>query len=264
MDTAALIAALLQAATLTGTDVLADARARNGFAAWYDRRSTLVLEAVDEGVVQRREAGVLERTDPRGEHRTLFEYTAPDDVRGTRFLHVSPRGRRDEWWTSTRATRRARKLGGTAGGLQRDEIFLGRDMNYGDLELLVRVQQWSEREGDVTLDDDAPCGDATCDRVIIVPAKDNDEFPCARHRLWFTRPDRLLRRAEIHDAEDRLMTTVDCDDYFATGRFMTARSCVIEHPRTGRRVTITVKEIAYDVGLGDDLFTVGHLSEGAD
>ena len=43
---------------------------------------------------------------------------------------------------------------------------------------------------------------------------------------------------------------------------MTARSCTIEHPKTHTRSVINVKEVAYDTGLGEDLFTVAHLSEG--
>ena len=43
---------------------------------------------------------------------------------------------------------------------------------------------------------------------------------------------------------------------------MTARTCVIEHVKTQSRSTITVKEVAYDSGLGDELFAIGHLGEG--
>jgi len=78
-------------------------------------------------------AQVYERTDPRGEHRTLMEYLSPGDFSGTRYLHVSP-----------------------------------------------------------------------------------------RH----------------------------------------TRTCVIEHVKTRTRSTITVREVAYDTGLGDDLFTIAHLGEG--
>jgi hypothetical protein len=247
---------------LTGAEVVAEAQARNGFATWHDRRSVVTLEASDAGVVQRREAVIRERSDPRGEQRTLFEYVAPDDVRGTRFLHVSPRGVRDSWWTWTPAARRVRRLGGTAGGLQRDEIFLGRDMNYGDLELLVRVQQWTSAEGTVTLDGPAPCGEATCERVTLVPAPGNDEFPCARYRLWYTTGERLLRSAELYDPADRLMTTVACEDYFRTGRYLSPRSCVVEHAGTGGRVRITVQDVQYDSGLPDELFTLAHLADG--
>jgi hypothetical protein len=162
----------------------------------------------------------------------------------------------------TLAARRVRKLGGTYPGLQRDEIFFISDLSYSDLVVLTRIQQWTDAEGTVTLEGEEPCGEASCDRITLVPAQDNGEFPCKRYRLWFTREDRLLRKAELYDPQDRLMKTVVCEGYFASGRFMTARSCTIEHPKTHTRSVITVKEVAYDTGLGEDLFTVAHLSEG--
>jgi hypothetical protein len=247
---------------LTAREVIEQAQARNGFSTWHDRRSLVTLEPFDggDGGVAR-EAVVYERTDPRGEHRTLMEYLSPDDFKGTRFLHVSPRGRRQEWWMWTPATRRTRKLGGTYPGLQRDEIFLMSDLSYSDLVVLVRIQQWTDAEGTASLDGEEACGEQTCDRVVLVPAKDNDEFPCARYRLWFSRDDRLLRKAELYDPESRLMKTITCDGYFPSGRFRTARSCVIEHVKTQARSTITVKEVSYDSDLGDELFTLGHLGE---
>jgi hypothetical protein len=246
-----------------GADVVADAQARKGLATWHDRTSLVTLEGF-EGDARRivREARVYERGDPRGEHRTLMEFLAPDDVRGTRYLHVSPRRARQEWWMWSPASGRARKLGGTHPGLQRDEIFFMTDLSYSDLVVLTRIQQWTPAEGTVTLDGDEPCGEATCDRLVLVPAKDNGEFPCARYRLWYSRDDRLLRKAELYDPDDRLMKTIACDGYFASGRFMTARRSVIEHPRTHTRSIVTVKEVAYDTGLGDELFAVAHLAEG--
>src|SRR5262249_55966996 len=59
----------------------------------------------------------------------LFEYRSPGDFAGTRYLVVSPRHARQEWWLWTPATRRTRKLGGTYPGLQRDEIFFGTDLS---------------------------------------------------------------------------------------------------------------------------------------
>jgi len=253
---------VLLAAPPTGRQVIEEAQARNGFATWHDRRAVVTLEGFDEDVLRTtREAEVLERTDPAGEHRTLMKYLAPADFRDTRYLHVSPRGRRQEWWMWTPATRRTRKLGGTYPGLQRDEIFFATDLSYSDLVLLVRVQQWTDANSTATLTGEEPCGDDVCDRVVLRPGEANDEFPCAGYRLWYSRGDRLLRKAELDDPEGRLMKRITCEDYFATGRSKTARRCVIEHVKTRTRSVITVKDVAYDTGLGDDVFTVGHLAE---
>jgi len=88
-----------QANALTGREVIEQAQARNGFSTWHDRRSLVTLEPFDGAVSGvTREAAVYERTDPRGEHRTLMEYLSPDAFKGTRNLHVSPRRTRQEWW----------------------------------------------------------------------------------------------------------------------------------------------------------------------
>src|SRR5262249_42906142 len=109
----------------TGRAVIAEAQARNGFATWRDRKRVITLEGFDGANRTVREAEVYERTDPHGDHRELFEYRSPGDFAGTRYLVVSPRHTRQEWWLWTPATRRTRKLGGTYPGLQRDEIFFG-------------------------------------------------------------------------------------------------------------------------------------------
>jgi len=129
--------------------------------------------------------------------------------------------------------------------------------------VLTRIQQWTDADGTTTVDGLDPCAETTCDRVALVPAKDNLEFPCARYRLWFGRDDRLLRRAELDDPEGRLMKNITCDGYFPAGRFMTARRCIIEHPRTRTRSVVSVKEVTYDTGLGDDVFAIAHLGENA-
>src|SRR5207249_11214831 len=87
--------------------------------------------------------------------------------------------------------------------LQRDEIFFISDLSYSDLVVLTRIQQWTDAEGTVSLEGEEPCGEATCERITLVPAQDNGEFPCRRYRLWFTRDDRLLRKAELYDPEHR-------------------------------------------------------------
>jgi len=157
----------------TGREVIAEAQARNGFAMWRDRKTTVTLEGFDGAHHMIREAEVHERTDPQGEHRELFEYRSPGDFAGTRYRVVSPRHARQDWWLWTPATRRVRKLGGTYPGLQRDEIFFMSDLSYSDISLLVRIQQWSDADGDVRLDGAEPCGEKTCDRLKLVPAQDN-------------------------------------------------------------------------------------------
>ena len=70
---AALLLIAPEAVALTAREVIEQAQARNGFSTWHDRKSLVTLQGFD-GEVSRvmREAEVYERTDPRGEHRTLM------------------------------------------------------------------------------------------------------------------------------------------------------------------------------------------------
>ena len=64
----------------TGRQVVDQAQARNGFSTWRDRKSVVTLEGFDgEASRVTREAQVYERSDPRGEHRTLMEDAHPVD-----------------------------------------------------------------------------------------------------------------------------------------------------------------------------------------
>ena len=145
---AALVALAGPARALTGREVINTAQERNGFSTWHDRTVSATMETYDKGTLARtRELDISEQTDPRGEHRTFMRFTSPSDVQNTRFLHLSPRGDKDQQWLWAPSTRRTRRLGEA----QRDENFFGADLSYRDLELLVRIQQWNDDESTATV-----------------------------------------------------------------------------------------------------------------
>src|SRR5438552_13993148 len=129
------------------------------------------MESYEKGALGRvRDVDITEQTEPRDEHRTFMEFTAPADTKGTRCLHVSPRGEKDQQWLWTPTTRRVRRLGDA----QRDENFFGTDLSYRDLELIVRIQQWNDDEAKATLASDEEVEGKPCHVVDLVPK--NKEF----------------------------------------------------------------------------------------
>ena len=262
---AAAVALVLTGARLAmggdGWPLVDQARRRNG-STWTTRRSSVTLQSFDGQEGRTREATIVEKTSPTGPHSTLIEFTGPEDIRGTRLLHVSPRGVPDQYWIWQPQTRRARHLGGNAGGSShRDEIMTGNDMSYRDLELVVRIQQWDSSSATATLEGDEPCADTECSRVALVPNRPN-EFPCKRYRLWYSHGDLQLRRVDLYDLDDQVVKRITCSDYFPTGAVQTPRTCVIEHVPSKVRSVITVREVAYDEPVDDDVFSLARLSEG--
>jgi outer membrane lipoprotein-sorting protein len=243
---------------LTGREVIDNAQKKNGLTTWKDRTMDMVMTSFDKSSAQRaREATVTEQTDPRGEHRTFMEFTGPADVTGTLFLHLSPRGDTDQQWLWTPATRRARRLPDAA----RDENFMGTDLSYRDLELIVRVQQWNDDESTATLLPEAEDVDGhDCHVVELVPK--NKEFHYSRYKLWFGKDDLLLWRVEVFDREGQSFKRVAFRDYQRVQNYATAHDAVAKNVQYETHTTFKVVRVKYDSDVPDDLFNVASVQKG--
>jgi Outer membrane lipoprotein-sorting protein len=244
------------AGALTGREVIDDAQKRNGFSTWKDRVIEIVMESYTTNLERTRDATVTEQTDPRGEHRTFMEFTGPADVTGTLFLHLSPRGAKDQQWVWTPATRRARRLADAS----RDENFMGTDLSYRDLELIVRIQQWNDDESTATLDGEETVDGKACHVVSLVPK--NEEFPYSRYKLWFGTGDALLWQVEVYDLEKQLFKRVKMNRYERIQNYATARESDVANVQYGTHTTFKVKQARYDSGVSDDTFSVSNVQKG--
>jgi outer membrane lipoprotein-sorting protein len=186
-----------------------------------------------------------------------MEFTGPADVAGTRFLHLSPRGSADQQWLWSPQTRRARRLPDSA----RDENFMGTDLSYRDLELIVRIQQWNDEESTATLLPDETVESRHCRVVELVPK--NDEFPYSKYRLWFGTDDLLLWRVEVYDVEGRLFKRVALRDYTRIDKYATAQVAEIANVQYGTHTLFKVRNVRYDTDVSEDLFTLGNVQRGS-
>jgi outer membrane lipoprotein-sorting protein len=244
------------AAALTGRQVIDTAQERNGFTKWHDRVMEITIDSYVTALERTRDATVSEQVTGSGEHRTFLEYTGPTDVAGTLFLHLSPRGQSDQQWLFTPSARRARRLADAA----RDENFMGTDLSYRDLELLVRIQQWTDAESTATLVREEPVEGTPCQLVELVPK--NEEFPYARYRLWFGIADSLLLQVEVDGVEGKLFKRVKLRRYERVQDYATARESEVANVPAATRTVFTVKTVKYDGGVPDDLFSVSSVQRG--
>ena len=246
------------AAALTGREVIDTAQQRNGFSTWHDRSTGAVMESFEKDALARtRDVDIIEQTDPRGEHRTYMEFTAPTDVKGSRFLHLSPRGEKDQQWLWTPTARRTRRLGDA----QRDENFFGTDLSYRDLELLVRIQQWNDDEARATLEPAEETVDGAASLVVeLVPR--NEEFPYSRYRLWFGKDDYLLRRVDVYDLEGHVFKRVLLRRFERIQNYATAMEAEIANVQYGTRTAFRMHDVRYDSGVGEGVFNVANLEAG--
>ncbi len=244
---------------VSGREVIDRAQKEHGFSTWKDRTLGATMHSYDaETMVREREISVEEQTDPKGDHRTFIYFRSPADVQGTQFLHLSPRGKSDEQWLWTPQTGRARRLAEA----QADENFFGSDLSYRDLELIVRIQQWTDAEATATLEPAAETVEGhECDVVTLVPA-DRAEFPYARYRLWFARADHLLWRVDVIDDKDVVVKRVLPKRYETVGTYATAMVAEVANVPANTHTVFSMHEVKYDVGLSDTAFSLSRLSKG--
>lgn len=250
----------VDAAALSGREVIEAAQQQHGFSTWKDRSLFAKMASYDGTVVTReREIEVEEATDPRGDHKTFIEFVSPTDVQGTLFLHLSPRGKRDEQWMWTRTTQRVRRLAEA----QQDENFFGSDLSYRDLELIVRIQQWSDAEAAATLEPAEETVDGHACQVVELQPASQAEFPnYKRYRLWFGSSDRLLWRVDIHDLDDKVIKRVTMQKYATIGRYATATDAEVANPPAGTHTAFAMHDFKYDQGVAETAFSLSRLSKG--
>jgi len=253
----ALVTALAPPATaVTGREVIDNAQKRNGLSTWHDRIIDVTMESYTTSLQRTRDATVTEQTDPRGEHRTFMEFRGPQDVTGTLFLHLSPRGDTDQQWLWTPATRRARRLADA----QRDENFMGTDLSYRDLELIVRIQQWNDAESTATLLPEETLDGKQCQVVELVPK--NVEFSYSKYRLWFGKDDALLDQVDVYDSDAKVFKRMRMRDYQRIQNYATAQEAEVSNVQYNTRTRFKISNVRYDTNVPDDLFTVASVQKG--
>ena len=245
------------AAALTGREIIQTANEKNGFSTWRDRVVDSTMESYVKSLERTREATISEQTNPRGEHRTFMEFTSPNDVTGTLFLHLSPRGATDQQWLWSPVSRRARRLADAS----RDENFMGTDLSYRDIELMVRIQQWNDDESTATLLREETINGKPCHLVELVP-KNNEEFPYSKYRLWFGTEDLLLWQMEVDDLEAKLFKRVKPSRYERIQGFATAVESEVANLQAETRTLFKLRNVRYNSGVPDDLFSVSSVQKG--
>lgn len=244
------------ASALTGREIIDTAQKKNGLTNWKDRRQAGTMKSYEgDSLARTREIEVVEQTDPRGEHRTLITFIHPADVQGSEFLHLSPRGEKDSQWLWTKEMRRARRIAEA----QQDENFFGTDLSYRELELLVRIQQWTDAEATVTLEGEEAVDGKPCHIVALDPK--NAEFPWGRYRLWFGKEDYLPWRLEVHDKGGKVLKRVNVTKYERVQDHATPIEVTVANVPENTKTMLSQREIHYDTDVSDDVFTVSALGK---
>ncbi len=149
-----------------------------------------------------REITAYTRIDASGDQYQTLVFTAPADVRNTRFLTIDyeNEAQDDEQYIFIPALRRVRTIG-TSGGESKTGAFLGSDFTYADLGSLDRSNFNARIIGDDSIDGE--------DFYIVeFTAKDDEvisNYGYSKVVRWIHKENATSRQSEYYDADGNLI-----------------------------------------------------------
>ncbi len=232
------------------------------------------INARDEGVAVARYL-TMRMTDKRGktrtretrafrkyygnEKRTVIFYLKPANVRNTAFLtwDYSQAGKDDDQWLYLPAMRKVRRISAS----DRGDYFLGTDLTYEDIKLETRLSM-DDYHRKTTGEDEE--GGHHCFLIESVPINEKTAKElgygrieqCVDSEIW------MVRRSRFWDIRGKPLKTSYFRDIRKVQGIWTQHRIEVENHRTGHRTLFLFRDVDYEQGISDDLFTKNALRRG--
>ncbi len=232
------------------------------------------INARDEGVAVARSLS-MRLTDRRGktrtretrafrkyygkEKRTVIFYLKPANVRNTAFLtwDYPQADKDDDQWLYLPAMRKVRRISAS----DRGDYFLGTDLTYEDIKLETRVSMNDYRRK--TTGEDEVDGHH-CYLLESIPVDEDTARElgygrveqCVDSEIW------MVRRSRFWDIKGKPLKTSYFRDIRKVQGIWTQHRIEVENHKSGHRTLFLFRDVDYEHGVSDDLFTQNALRRG--
>ncbi|MBI4481572.1 MAG: outer membrane lipoprotein-sorting protein [Acidobacteria bacterium] len=216
-----------------------------------DMKAKVTMELITEaGKKRTRVLTMLRNNDPKSKNQKYFLYFhEPGDVRRTAFLVWKYPEKDDDRWIFIPAVNMVRRVAAS----DSRSSFVGSDFSYEDVsgrDLAADTH---------TLLREERLGEVECYVVQSVPKAATDY---TKKLAWIDKTTFLPRREEYYDLQNELarLFTADKIDDVAAGEgdakktYPTVTRRTMKKVKSGHRTEVSFDNVAYDVGLDDDVF----------
>jgi len=250
MSTIGLIGAFL-AAPLQATEgpTVDEIIHRANLAAYYagdDGRAEVVMTITDaQGRVRKREFVILRRDVADGGNQQFYVYfKKPSDVRKMVFMVHKQMGKDDDRWLYLPALDLVKRIAGS----DKRTSFVGSHFLYEDVS------------GRSVSDDTHELIETTADHYVLknVP-KDPSSVEFSSYTVWVDKNSSMLVRAEYLDKDHRKYREVESLEIKNIQGFPTVVKARVRDLATGGETVSVFKNIRYNIGLKDKIFTERYL-----
>jgi outer membrane lipoprotein-sorting protein len=177
----------------------------------------------------------------KGDDRRLIKFLEPARLAGVGLLSDAD----DTLHLYLPAYGKTRRVVGSGRG----DAFMGTDFSMDDL---ARTRFRDEYSAELLEEDD------TCWQIKLIPLKPADHAH-DHLRMRVRKADALFDRVEFVDGEGQLTRRIEFDDVRPDGGYDVAHAITVSDLESGRSTEAVVREVLFDTGLEDDLFTTRYL-----
>ncbi|NLJ79826.1 MAG: outer membrane lipoprotein-sorting protein [Firmicutes bacterium] len=231
---------------LSGQEILDDLEFSNILSASGTAELTLITENV-KGVQRKYSIRVFRKSGDDGEKQFL-EYLAPADVRGTKFLSLTEKGREDQMWLYMPALGRERRIAAH----MTEDSFMGTDFTYEEIggNLAYEDEYSAQRLPDEELEG------LSC-YVLDLEARSEDVL-YAKIQMWVWKDEMVPLQVDFWDPADTLKKTLTLRDFRRVEEELIPHNVVMADNLKGTRTILEITKITED-DVDDEVFTVRYL-----
>lgn len=193
-----------------------------------------------------RELTMLRRNGSGGEQKYFIYFHSPGDVRGTSFMVYKYPNKDDDRWLFIPAINLVNRIAA------RDSrsSFVGSDFTYEDVsgrDIEADTYKYLREE---TLEG-KPC------HVIESVPKGPTEY--TKKISWIDKTTYIPLKEEYYDVQGALYKVFTADKVEMIGGLPAVTKRTMTNVKSGHKTEVVFESIAYNVGLGDDLFSERYL-----
>lgn len=215
-----------------------------------DMRARVAMKLVNpQGQVREREMTMLRlNMGASGDQRYYIYFHGPADVKGTSFLVWKYPAKEDDRWIYIPALKLVKRIAAD----DKRSSFVGSDFTYEDVSgrdiedevhALLRKEEFGGRA------------------AYVIESKPKGAAEYAKRVSWIDQERWLPLKEEYLDARNEQIRVFTADKVEQKGKYWAATGRTMKNLQSGHRTEVVFKEVSYDAGLKQDIFTERYLRD---
>ncbi|MFZ5800183.1 MAG: outer membrane lipoprotein-sorting protein [Candidatus Omnitrophota bacterium] len=232
---------------LSADDIIAKSRLVFYYAG-DDMRAKVLMELINkEGQKRIRELTMLRKDYEEGGKQKYFMYFhKPSDVKDTTFMVYKYPDRDDDRWLFIPSINLVKRIAAN----DKYSSFVGSDFTYED------VSGRKPDEDKHTLLRKEALNGKDCFVIESMPLGASEY---TKRISWIDETNFLPLKEEFYDKQNELYRQFEAQEIKDINGILTVTKRVMKNIKTGHRTEVTLQEVEYNLGIGDDVFSERYL-----